>query len=242
MAKRSRNWFWVGFAATALALLALLPQQIVSADDPPGAESLLGITPTPTFTLTPTPTSTPTPVPPSPPEKGEPVIVEKVDPVIVKLGDPEEALPGERVSFTIEVTNRGNAAAVDVVVTDEMPVYLEILSVEATQGTVSIDGQEITVDIGVVGPGFVVQILIQARIDPETPAPLVLENLATLTSANSPDQTASADVLVPETALPVTGRTVASGLAVAIAVVGLIAVLLFGFWEGIVSWRSGHTR
>jgi uncharacterized repeat protein (TIGR01451 family) len=74
--------------------------------------------------------------PPSTPTKEK-----KPDLVITKRGEPTEALPGEEVTFTLEVTNRGQAAAVDVVVTDDISPYLEILEVTTTQGTVTIESR-----------------------------------------------------------------------------------------------------
>jgi uncharacterized repeat protein (TIGR01451 family) len=115
-----------------------------------------------------------TPVPPTS-TPGKPK-EEKPDLVIIKRGQPTKALPGEEVTFTLEVTNRGNAAAVDVVVTDEISPYLEILEVTTTQGTVTIEGQRITVYVGVVGPGFVVEIVIRTRVREDVPLPSTIEN------------------------------------------------------------------
>lgn len=113
-----------------------------------------------------------TPVPPT----STPETEKKPDLVIIKRGEPTEALPGEEVTFTLEVTNRGQAAAVDVVVTDDISPYLEILEVTTTQGTVTIEGQRITVHVGVVGPGFVVEIFIRTRVREDVPLPSTIEN------------------------------------------------------------------
>jgi len=110
------------------------------------------------------------------PPTSTPTKEEKPDLVIIKRGQPTQALPGEEVTFTLEVTNRGNAAAVDVVVTDEISPYLEILEVTTTQGTVTIEGQRITVYVGVVGPGFVVEIVIRTRVREDVPLPSTIEN------------------------------------------------------------------
>jgi uncharacterized repeat protein (TIGR01451 family) len=123
------------------------------------------------------PTSTPapptsTPVPPTSTPESE----KKPDLVITKRGEPTQARPGEEVTFTLEVTNRGQAAAVDVVVTDDISPYLEILEVTTTQGTVTIEGQRITVHVGVVGPGFVVEIFIRTRVREDVPLPSTIEN------------------------------------------------------------------
>jgi uncharacterized repeat protein (TIGR01451 family) len=158
---------------------------------------MAGITPTPTFTLTPTPTPTPT-------KDGTPK-VEVADPVILKSVDPAEAKPGEEVTFTLHVFNQGNIAAVDVVVTDDIPAYLEITEVTTTQGEIAIDGQRVTVRVGTVGPDYEVDIVIRTRVRPETPAPLTLENVAILACPNCHDRWARAEVDIVGPGLPVTG-------------------------------------
>jgi uncharacterized repeat protein (TIGR01451 family) len=143
-----------------------------------------GITPTPTSPPEPTPTPPPnvTPTPGAPTKDDDDV--EQVDPVITKRGGPSEAVPGEEVTFYIEVTNRGRNAAVDVVVTDDVPQYLEILEVTTTQGTVTIAGQRVTVQVGTVGPDYVVEIVIRTRVRLDAPVPIVMENVAVLKSPN----------------------------------------------------------
>jgi uncharacterized repeat protein (TIGR01451 family) len=160
------------------------------------------------------------------------------DLVIVKRGDPPQALPGEEVTFTLEVTNQGQAAAVDVVVTDDVPQYLEILEVTTTQGTVTIEGQTVTVEVGVVGPGFVVEIVIRTRLREDTPAPLEMENLAVLKSPNGGGERRSSPVTVRiPSILPVTGVKNSPGLAIRLLGLGFLAGLLFAGWN---RSRRGH--
>lgn len=186
----ARHWMLLIFPALALALL--LPALVVHAGPP--SSPALGITPTPTFTVTPTVTPTPRP-------KQLPV-----DPVVTKRSDKQTAEIGEEVVFTIEATNRGEEAAVGVVVSDEVSEWLEILGATTTQGTVNIDGQTVTVDVGVIGPQFVVQIAIRTRIREETPAPIEIENLAVLRSPNGGERRTPPVIVRVPTYLPETGR------------------------------------
>ena len=112
----------------------------------------------------------------------------------------------------------------DVVVTDDVSQYLEILEVTTTQGTVTIEGQTVTVEIGVVGPGFVVKIVIRTRLREDTPAPLNLENVAVLTSPNAGQRTSLTVIIHVPGLLPVTGRLLASWLAYVILGGGLAAL------------------
>ena len=198
-----------------LSILFLLP---ILFSESASSEAVLamGITPTPTSTVTPTP---PAPRQPTPPPR--PAVA---DPVVVKRGEPPEALPGQEVTFTLEVTNQGQEAAVDVVVTDQVPEYLEMLEVTTTQGAVTVEGQTVTVQVGVVGPGFVVKIVIRTRVREDTPTPLELENVAVLTAANANDRITPPVVIRAPALLPVTGRLLPSWLVYALLGSGLVAL------------------
>jgi uncharacterized repeat protein (TIGR01451 family) len=167
-------------------------------------------TPTPTGTLTPTPGPTP----------------EYTDPVILKSADPTEAKPGEEVTFTLRVINRGNIAAVDVVVRDDIPAYLEILGLTTTQGTATIDGQRVEVYVGTMGPGFEVTIVIRTRVRPETPAPLTVENVAILSCPNCHDRWARAEVEITGPDMPVTGGLSTWWMVAACLGTGLVGLSL----------------
>jgi len=237
MLRLSKNHFltWSFFVA-ALMLLAILAVQDVEAQTSPPTptRSLMGVTPTPTFTVTPTPIPTATPPPTSTPVSGDSdrSDITHVDPVIVKHGDPSDALPGEAVDFYLQVSNQGKDAAVDVVVTDEVPDQFEILSVETTQGVVTIRGQTVTVEVGVVGEGFTVDIVIHTRVREDVLTPVQVENLAILTAANSGDRTASDTTTILSVSLPITGFSDASVLTLVIASAGVALLVLFGLWEG----------
>ena len=191
---------WLACAAVVLASILFL--QALSAEAAPSAMPGLGFTVTPTYTHT--PTSTPTIPPPTPTTEKE---VEHADPAIVKWGDPEEALPGEEVTFTIQATNKGKRAAVGVVIVDVLSEYLEILEVTTTQGTVTVEGQKVTIDVGVIGPGFVVEAVIRTRVRMDTPTPLEIENLAVLKSPNSGERISPPAIIsILPPVLPKTGR------------------------------------
>jgi uncharacterized repeat protein (TIGR01451 family) len=164
----------------------------------------MGITPTPTFT--PTLAVTPTAVPEETPPAREPD-VQMADPVITKRGEPSEAFPGELVTFVLEVTNLGNVAAVDVVVMDQVSEFLEILEVTTTQGEVRVDYQLVTVEVGTVGPEFLVEIVVRTRVRDDAPVPLDIPNVAELSSPNGGDRTTiPVTISVPSSILmPTTG-------------------------------------
>jgi uncharacterized repeat protein (TIGR01451 family) len=125
--------------------------------------------------------------------------------VIFKSADPTEVKPGEEVTFRLHLVNQGDGAAVDVVVTDDIPAYLEILKVTTTQGEVTIVEQRVMVHVGTMGPDFQVDIVIRTRVRPETPAPLTVENVAIMACPNCHDRWARAEVDILGPPLPETG-------------------------------------
>jgi uncharacterized repeat protein (TIGR01451 family) len=128
------------------------------------------------------------------------------EPVIRKRVEPTAALPGEEVVFTIEATNEGQEALVGVVIVDEVPEYLEILEVTTTQGTVHVEGQTVWVEVGTIGPGFLVEIVIRTRVRDDVPRPHEIENVAVMRSYNSHDRETSLVVItVPIERLPPAG-------------------------------------
>ncbi len=208
------------FIKVALGLAVLTGLWIAGATLPDVAAQgnvAMGITPTPTFTPTAIPEETP---PPRDPD------VQVIDPVITKRGEPGEASPGELVTFVLEVTNQGNTAAVDVVVVDRVSEFLEILEVTTTQGEIQVDEQLVTVEVGTVGPAFLVEIVIRTRVRDDAPAPLDIENVAELSSPNGGNRTTTPVIIpVPSSILmPTTGFSTARPQGVLLIVLAAVFV------------------
>ena len=212
---RSREFVrWLLFlvpSVTVLGLLLILGS--VEAVAAPSSAPALGITPT--NTATPTSTATPTPTPTATPTRTSSGVC---DPIITKRAEPTEVRPGDEVLFTIEVTNRGRKDSVNTVVIDDVPGYME-----------NVDDQKVTVKVGTIGQDFVVEILIYTRVLEDAPAPLSLENLATVWSDNCPDPSARAVVRIigdGRPHLPVTGGYSTWWLLAAVLGTGLVGVSL----------------
>ncbi len=156
-------------------------------------------TPTEPPTATPIdpPTATPTAVPPPPttaptraPEPG------RANPAVSKQADSAEASPGDTISFSIVVTNREDEDAEDVVVTDTLADYFELISATSSRGEVSVSGQTITVALGSMPSGD--EVLISVRVRVAESAPDQLSNSVSLRTSSSSndleDDTASTTV------------------------------------------------
>jgi uncharacterized repeat protein (TIGR01451 family) len=186
-------------SGVALLLLAWAPGGAPSAY----ARPLAALTPTvepPTRTPTPGPTSTPTAPPrptvpptdtpgpintPQPQPSREPE-TERADPAVTKAASPSEARIGDIVDFAITVTNHGGETADDVVVTDELPDFLDVIEANASKGTIAISGRTVVTTIGTVAPGEIVTIRIRTRVN-EQAQPPGGRNSVTLVSSNNSD-------------------------------------------------------
>jgi uncharacterized repeat protein (TIGR01451 family)/LPXTG-motif cell wall-anchored protein len=200
-----------------LALLSVSHALVVRAAPPPAP--VLGFTPTvPPTVVTPTPgtptIATPTTLPP------------RCIPVIAKQAVPDMARPGDEVIFVIEVTNEGRAAAVDARVIDTVPAYLEILEVTVTpsdqgQEVMLRRGQTVVVDVGTIGQGYEVTIVIRTRMRQDAPSYVCVENLAEFRAPNCPDRSAAIICTLPESGGTTTWWMVASALGACLLALGL---------------------
>jgi uncharacterized repeat protein (TIGR01451 family) len=155
-----------------------------------------------TATQQPRPTITPTDVPaaadtptPQPHER------EHSNPAITKSVSPSEAQIGDTVDFTLHVTNHGDKTADDVVVTDSLPDFLDVLDAGADRGDVRVDGRTVTVVIGALAPGEVITIHIRAQVNAQAQPPGGTNTARLTTSSDSNDtndDSASASVSIPQ--------------------------------------------
>ncbi len=75
------------------------------------------------------------------------------DPALLKSVTPEDAVTGETVIWTINVSNPTSGTMENVVVTDTVPSMFEVVRVSTSQGDASAAGNSITANIGTLEPG-----------------------------------------------------------------------------------------
>lgn len=175
----------IGLLAAWLALLvaAAFPSPPARSDAAP----LAVITGTPTEQSSPTPTNTPTTPPsdtPTPTRKPETGFA---DPAVTKSVNVSEARVGDEIVFTISVFNRGNLNADDVVVTDAIPDYLDVIEATTTRGNISSVGRTVIVDIGRLDAGETVTIRIRVRVNERAQPPQGRNGVTVVTSSPSDD-------------------------------------------------------
>jgi len=202
--------------------IALLMLAIAPGGAPPTlAASLANLTPTEPPTLTPKPSSTPnvtatpgTPATPGPTKTPRPKH-EKADPAITKSVNISEAKIGDEVVFTISVTNNGPATAEDVVVTDPIADYMDVIEATSTRGTVSSEGRTVIVTIGRVGAGDEISIRIRVRINERAQPPGGRNSVSLTTSSPGDDPSNNSSTVT--FAIVVAGTPTAAATATATA-------------------------
>jgi uncharacterized repeat protein (TIGR01451 family) len=163
-----------GTTGTAAAPL----MAITNTAEPPSRTPTARPTRTPLPGATRTPGPTPTRAPSSKPDLA--------DPAITKSSSVSDAKIGDEITFTIRVTNNGPHTAEDVVVTDPIPDYLDVIEATTTRGDVSSNGRTVIVTIGKVPAGDVVTIRIRVRVN-ERAAPPGGRNSVSLTTSSPGD-------------------------------------------------------
>jgi len=129
------------------------------------------ITQTPTVTTTPSLTFTNTPAPP---------LVVGFGPTVLKA---VAAIVGDEVTFTLTLTNYSDQTVDNVIVTDPILSFLDIVRATSTKGRVAIDESVkiVTVTIDTLDPHEVITITIVARINDTVTFTSEVSNTANLT-------------------------------------------------------------
>ena len=190
-----------------LTVAALLSLTFLFGQPSTAVGSGMGFTPTPTE-----PTVTITRTKPTP----QPVC--KLE--ITKTANPTELLPGDLVTFVIQVCNVGDKTCEDVVVSDDLPDELEVVSASASQGRAVVVGNDVRAEFGDLLPGVCAELTIVARVRDDVDLCTQLENVATI------DDLISNRVTLVVPCLPESGESAAQSGATAtqVVVVGLLAV------------------
>jgi fimbrial isopeptide formation D2 family protein/uncharacterized repeat protein (TIGR01451 family) len=126
------------------------------------------------------------------------------DPAIVKLVNPIFAQRGETVTWTITVHNPHGVALDNVSFTDNMPSQFVITSTNASDGTVTVNGQVIHFTIGQLAPNQTATVHVVTRLADNAELPFVVDNTAVL---DGPYRGQSTATVTGVAELPATGET-----------------------------------
>ena len=101
-----------------------------------------------------------------------------IDLAIDKTGSPDSVTPGQRLTYTLAVTNSGPSDATGVQVVDTLPAGVSFVSATSSQGSVSGSGSTVTANLGNLADGS--QATITVLVDVAATASGTLVNAATV--------------------------------------------------------------
>jgi len=96
------------------------------------------------------------------------IVSPTADLMVSKEGDPETALVGQRVRYTLVVTNAGPEVATGVTLTDTLPLTTTLLSATASQGSCAEQDGAVVCDLGTIEVGAQVTVTIVVRAEEGT--------------------------------------------------------------------------
>ncbi|MBE2183545.1 MAG: PD40 domain-containing protein, partial [Anaerolineae bacterium] len=139
------------------------------------------------------------------------LLIDRPTVIIEKTVSLPEVFPGEAISYTITVTNTGSPDidATNVTVTDQLPPYISVTSAVPDQGTCDpVVGGVLVCHLGdlpsLAPAENVTRITINALVETNAPGGSILENVATVTTAEDNFDTAAVGITIRIPASPVT--------------------------------------
>lgn len=133
-------------------------------------------------------------------------VITSDDLVLTKSVTPFNAMPGEIATWTIGLTNIGDVPALNVEISDEIAATMEILSVSSTSGTVTVNGQMITVRQLVLNPDQSIVVTAIVRVRNDVQPPIIINNTVTTEVGGRLLASSEANIL-RVTMLPSTGQS-----------------------------------
>jgi len=124
------------------------------------------------------------------------VLIPSADLSIAKTADPATLRQGDTTTFTLTVRNDGPSDAAGVEVRDRLPDGLTPLRARPSQGTCTIDGQDVRCAMGAVGNAATASVAIDARADATGSRTNTATVTATTPDPDPTDDEASATVQV----------------------------------------------
>ncbi len=100
-------------------------------------------------------------------------VVKRIDLSIDKTDTPDPVIAGQRLTYTLLVTNDGPSDATGVTVADTLPAGVTYVSATSSQGTVSASGGILTAALGNLAHGAQATITIAVDVDPSARGTLV---------------------------------------------------------------------
>lgn len=112
---------------------------------------------------------------------------------VVKTADPKTVFPGQKVTWTLTVSNDGPSTARDIAVTDPIDAQLEMGDIQAPEGTTcEVKDRTLQCHISTLAPGATTTISYDTRVA-STAKPGTIANTVSVVTPNGGDGTPSTD-------------------------------------------------
>lgn len=125
---------------------------------------------------------------------------------IAKTANPPFALAGDLVDWVVELFNPSSATMTDIHVQDILPGELQILQVNASGGTATVNQQVVELTLAQLDPGQRIVINISTRVRPNVSAPFIIRNQARLLHSGQSDAWFADASVLSVRQLPLTGQ------------------------------------
>lgn len=99
---------------------------------------------------------------------------------ITLSSDSKNPIPGASYNYKLTVQNNSDSTINQVIAVDVLPGLLNVGKVSMLQGTITVNGQEVTAGIGTLAPKETAEISINVQIKNRSPANASLTNTATV--------------------------------------------------------------
>jgi uncharacterized repeat protein (TIGR01451 family) len=158
------------------------------------------------------------------------------EPYIIKIGEPPVAGPGAEITYTIRVINATAESALNLRVVDQMPDAIEILEGSASAGTLTIDGQDVLLELDELQAGARLTIVLRTRVREDGSFTQII-NEACLSSSSNASPRCAVMSFLRAGQLPGTGEAPLIALLVR---AGLVALGLAS--TALIAWRIWRRR
>lgn len=197
-----------GLAAPLAQSTVALPIIYKEYPSSPTSTNTATLTATSTGTVaTPTPTNTNTGTPPTPTVTHTVTGTITPNPGVVVRVSPASAKVNETLTFIITITNPGLAPALNAILSDSFPTYIDVTNVTATEGSITRGTHSVSVSIGTIAPGDTISVIIDVKVNTGATRTETVTNIVTLTYDVGKSKTGSVSYRVEAgSTLPGTGE------------------------------------
>jgi uncharacterized repeat protein (TIGR01451 family) len=130
--------------------------------------------------------------------------------VLAQTSSSSHALPGDELTFTLQLTNPGPDELRDVRIADLLPDTLVLLEVSVYGGEPQIDGNGFTVAFDRLAVGLPVIITVRTQVSPDAAWGEIIDHQPVITAQGLEQRWPLLTVPLPPNQLPATGDTLAS--------------------------------